>query len=200
MDTVAITSVVSSASVALATLASNAWLKRGDRKHERTLDREGRVWEAKSAALIAVISMCNRLLGFCEFDWSQDGDDVSTAAVRRCVAVLKAVEQMWSNMPVDSPELIAYASESVRRPASLLSKIVHDQMREQYSNLIDLQELREQKESAVDREDMHAAAELRDRERMTEVMIAGTATLSVDEVQRLCRTIINAARRDLGAT
>lgn len=81
--------MVSSAGVAVATLVSNAWLKRGDRKRERTLDRERRVWEAKSAALITVIANCSTLHAACQQDWSLPDDDAAMTTVRSRIAVLK---------------------------------------------------------------------------------------------------------------
>lgn len=58
VDVIALASVISSATVATATIVINAATKRGDRKHASTLDFEKRSWDLKSAALLDVVGVC----------------------------------------------------------------------------------------------------------------------------------------------
>ncbi len=59
---IATISVIASAAVALGSLGVTAWNAERQRKHERGLDFEQRVWEEKSKALFAIIEQCREFL------------------------------------------------------------------------------------------------------------------------------------------
>ena len=61
MDWIALASVLTTGTVAVVTVVSNALTKRGDRKHAAALDYEQRVWESKRAALVEVIGACEAI-------------------------------------------------------------------------------------------------------------------------------------------
>jgi hypothetical protein len=61
-DAVAITSVAFSGTVALAGLVLTYRAGREQRSHEETLAFEARAWEQKSAALLRVISVAQRVI------------------------------------------------------------------------------------------------------------------------------------------
>lgn len=99
MVDIATVSVVSSAAVALGTLAVNFIGGERQRKHEADLDFERRVWERKSEALFTVMQQCRRLA---------DSDDPVTEDNRETYAL--NLSKLLDQLAEVRPTIEAFAS------------------------------------------------------------------------------------------
>lgn len=180
----------------MATLASNAWIKRGDRKHERALDFERRVWETKNAVLTQLITKCNTLRAACEVEINVVSSDEADSLRRKRIFLLEAFERVHFDADA-SVELILYADKSVMRPAERLSKLITGELESLRFMLREIREFRVQKELSIDGQEYEAAAQARNSERYVEREICKYSTFDTDEVAALCTSIIDAARADL---
>ncbi|MGV0804812.1 hypothetical protein [Mycolicibacterium setense] len=188
MDWTAIVSVSSSAAVAVVTLVANALSKRGDRQHATTLEFEKRVWEAKSGALLDLIAKCEML---------RSSMRASDSYERQQAEVLRTYVR-GRNMTLPSAELLAYAAKAVNDPAEELQRILaHAMETEAFLTLIDLDEARQAKETAIDERDFSKAAAIRARELELLTAVGLHSGINVPVVKQLCDRVIGEARRDL---
>jgi hypothetical protein len=189
MDWIALASVVTSGVVAVLTLVINALTKRGDRRHAASLDFEKRVWEAKSSALLKLITKCELIRSMIRLTEERNVE-------RQRAAVFRVFDD--SHFSLTSAELTAYAAGSVNAPVEQLHSLMqqaYDTEALVYSHQIE--EIRREKEEAIDRADFEAAARQRDREVQTEMAIGQISGIDVAAVDVLCSRIIEQARKDL---
>ena len=188
MDWIALASVISSGLIAALSIITNAVTKRGDRKHAMSLEFEKRGWETKSAALLSLIGKCKSIRSAVDPD--QDNE-------RNQAAIFRRFDKHYYD-GLSSPELIAYAAKSVNEPVERLYRMM------QQSRSVDaliyfhrLPDIIQEKEDAMDRQDVPAAATHRDHEVETLKLVGRTSGIDVASVESLCNTIIEQAQKDL---
>jgi hypothetical protein len=195
----AIASVVSSGTVALATLIVNALTKRGDRKHESRLDYERRIWEDKRTALVAVIGDCQAIRSACSSDPPGFIGQDTPLEARKRYGILRTFDTVQGDLLKREGALVAYADRSVWVPFEKLTRTVNSEIEEHFEALSVMEPyLREKKEAAIDANDFTAAAEFREDEKRTRHSTAMSCTLDIDTLRDLCAMIIDSARADLG--
>lgn len=186
---------------AFTTQAFNAWTKRGDRKHASQLDFEKRVWEAKSAALVEVIAKCQRLKDAADVDPPGGPSPSDTGRDgRRRVQVLMEFGAIGRDLYGGAgASLLAYADQSVTKPVAALSKLLSHEYTKVISQAGYLEYLQEELESIIDGGGGSAKYfdELQESIGEAEVRLGGESTLDVEEVEKLCSEILQAARKNL---
>src|ERR1700682_6044980 len=105
-------SVVSTATVAIWNKRIDANTKREDRDHERALDYEQRVWQAKNDTLKRLISACR----FVKWRAQLTGAENTDENYRRA-ATIRALDQFRERIGDEDgiSEITAYAAEPVRK-------------------------------------------------------------------------------------
>ncbi|BBX06931.1 hypothetical protein [Mycolicibacterium aichiense] len=200
-DWVAIAGISGTAFVAITSQAVNALMKRGDRKHESQLDFEKRVWEAKSAALVEIVTKCQRLKDAADVDPPGGPSPSDTRRDgRRRVQVLMEFGAIGRDLYGGAgASLLAYADQSVTKPVAALSKLLSHEHTKVISQAGYLEYLQEELESMIDSGGGSAKRfdELQEEIDDAEVRIGSESTLNVDEVEKLCSEILGAARRNL---
>lgn len=194
MDSTAIASVVSSATVALATLGVNAWTRRSDRRHESELDYARRTWEAKSSALITVISKCDTIRSAVP---SVTFIDEQQFMAHRRIAIITAFELVGSSLANQAEALLAYSPKSVWELVARLNTIIRQERKDHAADLVRIKTYREEQESLVESLDLKEASRFYERELKTAYKMGESCTLDIDSVHALCDSIIDAARKDL---
>jgi hypothetical protein len=157
VDWLAFASVVSSATVATATIAVNALSKRGDRKHASELDFEKRSWDLKSAALLELVGVC------VEIDRGVDKSDaLPTLRVDELLRVDRALVKARGSVGATASAL---AHERTAVAMEALIAYFDDSLGDARADLVRATLYGDLKESAVDEADFTRAAEFRDLER-----------------------------------
>jgi hypothetical protein len=192
MDGVALASVVSTGSVAVLTLVFNATTKRGDRKHDMNLEFQKRVWDTKSTALLSLIQRC---------------ESISAAATEPNADREDRQAALWwrfydSGFTIHTPELVAYASDSLNHHVSDLQREMQraskaDAMVNAMTHDYAVRKARSAKEEAIDRRDYEAAVKYRDEERSHTRALGAESGINLEQVERICRDIVAGAREDL---
>lgn len=200
-DWVAIAGIAGTAFGAFTTQAFNAWTKRGDRKHASQLDFEKRVWEAKSAALVEIITKCQRLKDATDVDppGGPSPSDTTRESRRRMLVLLE-----FDAIDIDlyggvGSNLLAYADESVNVPVATLSKLLSHEYAHVMRQVTNLDELREEMDEFIAGEGGSGKRfdELRNAIDEAELRLGNESTLDVNKVEKLCSEILHAARKNL---
>lgn len=188
-DGVALASVISTGAVAAASLIINAITKRGDRKHEASIEFEKRVWDIKSHALLSVIKICESIHTAVRIHSGMDVDRVRAAVYR---------EFHRANFRLLTPELLAYAAESVTYEVEKLQRAMQRVLlTDALLYEIQVDEARKEKELAIDEGDFDRAANVHNREVAMDMRLGKSSEIDVNTVSSLCKATILHARNDL---
>jgi hypothetical protein len=187
-DIVSLAAVISTGSVALATLVINAATKRGDRKHGADLAYSKRYWDAKNRALLRLINGCSSIVSLCP---PPGGERDPKAMLTVWRALLDADLNSEENAAV-----AAYGSNEVLIWLRDLRKLIFPTAR---PDLIgELHYLREVKRAATDKGDFTAVDRYNEREQEVLAKLEPFSLyLDTNGVKELCNKIIGAARTDL---
>jgi hypothetical protein len=98
--------------------------------------------------------------------------------------------------------LLAYADKSVRDPANRLSTTLSREISDNWSAVMEIQRLGEEirrlrEETKAEDEDFIPGARLIVQKYEAEIDLGQHSTLDVDEIDKLCDNILDAARKDL---
>lgn len=182
-DAVALTSVITSGAVAMGGIVVGALGARSQRRHEKELAFEERVWETKSDAMFRLITVV------------QD--------FRRTLRADKPRERLAARLPdtIDdlhaiAPVIEAYCSETCRVAFIALHMLLSDAPHDWYTAM-QIKSVREDKEQAIEEGDFEAAAELHRKERDLLAVADEGLDLDLDKAQRLADAALTAARQNL---
>jgi hypothetical protein len=191
-------SVVSTAVAAIWSKIIDAKTKREDRQHARSLDYEGRVWQAKNDALRRLISAC-RLVKRKAQTAEQErgtGEDKLYWRVRLIEALANFKREIGDEEGIS--EITAYAAEPVCESLDALLGLIEERLRPHQVALFRLRRSRHQLElpvtDSIDSQEEHATLQETLSKAMAELM---TVDIDVDAVVKLCDRIIDVARQDL---
>jgi hypothetical protein len=201
LDWVALAGIGGTAFGSFTTQALNAWTKRGDRKHTSQLDFEKRIWEAKSAALVEIIAKCQQLKDATDVDPPGGPEPLDTdRAGRRRRLVLLEFDAIGLDLYGGvGANLLAYADKSVTQPVATLSKLLSYEYTRVAIQVVRVQHLQEEIDEFVSggggsgKRFDELQAELGE----AEMHLGNDSALDVDKVAKLCREILEAARKNL---
>lgn len=200
VDWIAFASVVSSGTVALATLVVNAATKRGDRQHAAALDYEKRVWEAKSAALIEVIGACEAIIAALRFVETAS-EPLKTLVERGKLwrayafeAILDHQDDLTGNA---SAALAAYSSEPLRAAMGDLRALTDAVLSHGGSYEFARKEIELKRTAALERQDMVEVVDAWREGEKQAAELSQRLRFERDELRELCERVIEAARQDL---
>ena len=186
----------------------DAKAKREDRQHERALDYEQRVWQAKSDALKRLISVCR----FVKVQAQLAGADNTDENHRRAVTI-RALDQFRERIGGEDgiSEITAYAAEPVRKALDEMLEVVAVQQRQHNGALSELRRVGTQwlalgNEPLIDasgasigeaQQQLQRRIDLGHERRQAPDHIGTRSDLDVDRVVTLCDRVIDVARKDL---
>lgn len=178
------------------TQAGNAWnthvagnTRREDRQHERALDYENWARQAKSDALMRLISAC-RFVKWRPDLWQPENPDENY----RRGATIRALDLFKERIGGEDgiSEITAYAAEPVRKELDKVLKLIDEQRREHKDQLEGLGAIGTQLDAEPQRDDLW-----RQRREALEA-IGRNSGLDVDKVViALCDRVIDVARNDM---
>ena len=209
VDWIALASVVSSAVVGISGKTSDALSKRGDRKHLSKIEFDKRVWDTKSTALTALISVCLDVSDKCELR-DTISSNIDPERNRKILSVL-ALDRAHDRLNDDgiTGAVVAFSSEGVRRDLQKLLATI-DREREQHRK--ELVEIRRSHDSVDDVMSRIAEVEIGSTEDAelwsllkqfvqrsadAEEHIAANCDLKIDALKQTCESVISEARKDL---
>ncbi|WP_152531579.1 hypothetical protein [Mycobacterium sp. UM_CSW] len=204
---VPVASVVVTGGVALWSKIIDARSKREDRQHARSLDYEGRVWQAKNDVLRRLISACRAvkrraLTAQRHAQVSKEDEEYSRARLA----------QGLGEFPRDIgdeegiSEITAYAAEPVREALDEMLMMIEERLRSHQVSLFMLRNAETQlelarlaqQEARRSGEEPEEGIEGRLKQRRANAMARLTAAdIDVDAVIKLCDHIIDVARKDI---
>jgi len=186
-----------------------AVIRRGDRRQERALDWERRVWQAKSDALTRLISACR----FIKWRVQQAEADKPGDENYRRGAAIRALDLFRGRIGDEDgiSEVTAYGAEPVCKALEEVLKEVRVQQGKHGASLSALGPIGDRlyrlgKEEPL--EDVPGAEGQQHSEQYNDLMsqraqvfvaIGSASNLDVDKVIRLCNHVIDVAKRDLQA-
>lgn len=207
---VPVVSVVATATVAIWTKRIDGATKREDRQHERALNYEDRVWQAKSDALLRLISSCRSIKDKVSVAQQVDGVDEDYNGWRsRLVQALANFKRDLGGEEAVSA-IVAYASEPVRAAVDDMLEQIEQLVQPNRMSLLIMRNLDTQlerlgrkpagdgaevmttEERKAKRSDLHAKLANR-----LEILGSTTADIDLDGWNRKCDNIISVARLDL---
>jgi hypothetical protein len=165
------------------------------------LDFEKRVWEAKSAALVEIITKCQRLKDATDVDppSGPSPSDTNRESRRRMMVLLE-----FDAIGIDlygevGSNLLAYADESVNVPFATLSKLLSHEYTQVLRQVTNFEDLREEMDDFIESENGSGQRfdELREAIDEAELRLGNESTLDVKKVEKLCSKILDAARKNL---
>ncbi|BBY91324.1 hypothetical protein MGALJ_09930 [Mycobacterium gallinarum] len=205
---VPIVSVLATATVAIWTKRIDAATRRDDRQHERALNFEDRVWQAKSDALRRLISACRsvkRKAQIAQRPGCEEDDYISWRA--RLTLELYGFKQALGDEEGVS-DIVAYAAEPVRDAVDDMLAHITDLTRPHAVHLTTMQNAErtlartrraeefESRTDASQRKAEHDRA-LRQLSNAVQEIGTGTADVDLDAWVGRCNRIIDVARQDL---
>lgn len=191
MDWVPLVAVITTGFVAVASLGVNWLMQRSNHKHTSTLEFEKRTWETKSAALLNLIGVCQSVL-----------DAIAADPNRERSHTQYAVHQVFDGAAyrLETPELIAYASEQVRDEVSKLQAVVSsvERKRGEMDVVTDSYNFAPEYFGFDEDDPMFEfhPEYMRQEEELTR-RLGELTGINLDEVSTLCASIIQYARDDL---
>jgi hypothetical protein len=202
-------SVVVTGGVAVWSKIIDARTKREDRQHSRTLNYEGRVWEAKNAALRSLITACRYVKSEAQRKrWF--GGDAETDQLDSLALTVRAVYRFKARLGGEDgiSEITALAAQPVREALDEMLALSDAQMQRHLLQLRILERIDPQVEASQDQEfghdegdaitaHLHELGALMSRQEDALQKIAMNTDVDVDAVIKLCDRIIDVARQDL---
>jgi hypothetical protein len=149
-DAVAIASVISTATIGVASLLTQAWITRRNHEHQRQLAIEQRQADAQKEArdsLVALTRWCIELRARLEGTPTDE--------------LMRYTGRTWE---LDA-QLVVHLAPEVQTALQSLDAVIRRLGSMHFETLMAIGQLRAQKEEALDDEDLSLAAALRDQER-----------------------------------
>jgi len=186
---------IGSAWVLIRTKRIDADTHGADRDHERRLDYEQRVWQAKSDILKTLISACRSV--------KRQAQQYQDEKLSRATTI-RALDLFRDTIGEDGiSEITAYAAEPVREAVEELLELINTQVRAHSDPLLTLLkvgiELRQLGDDVARMETAPQRARLHFQRSDALKIIGDTSDLDVDGVVVLCDRVIDVARNDLRA-
>ena len=208
MDWIALASVVTSGVVGISGKATDAWSRRGDRKHESKLETDKRVWEAKDAALTALIDICMELSDKCEIRVKLQADAPAENSLRgRRIQAVCGLEHAYEQLIIRNVTgpAVAYSTNRLRRDLEWLIEtakaemLAHrDELAEISRAMSGMRHVAERIEEARENEELGVLLRNSvDRHGVAADRIADVCELDVQGLKDGCESIIVEARKDL---
>jgi hypothetical protein len=178
--------------------------KREDRQHERALDYEKRVWQAKNDLLTRLISACRFVKWQAQLTGAENTDEN-----HRRAATIRALDQFRGRIGHEAgiSEITAYAAEPVRKALDELLEEVNEQRRQHMSALLTLRRVGTRLDAAIKEPltddsgapvaDAQQRVHLDSQREQALGDIGGSSDLDVDRVIALCDRVVDDARKDL---
>lgn len=182
---VALTSVIATGSVGLGGLLVSYRSGSEQRRHEASLAHSARVWEQKSEALLAVVTIARRMI---------DTLDSPREVVRERFG-LSLADVVWRLDELVAP-IEAHASSECREAFDSLRSLLNQSKRDVGAEAT-IEAIRREKEDAIDAGNFEEAARLRNRERNRTKQVNEAHGLDADEVRMRARRLIETARESL---
>lgn len=184
---------IGSAWVLIRTKRIDADTHRADHDHERRLDYEQRVWQAKSDILKTLISACRSV----KRQAQQHQDEKLSRAT-----TIRALDLFRDKIGEDGiSEITAYAAEPVREAVDELLELIDTQVRAYSDPLLTLRKVGHELQQLGDDVGLIETAPQRASLQFQRIdalkIIGGTSDLDVDGVVALCDRVIDVARNDL---
>ncbi|QOF29124.1 hypothetical protein [Mycobacteroides abscessus] len=206
------TSVLVTGGVAVWSKIIDARSKREDREHARTLDYEGRVWQAKKDLLRTLITACRALKSKALRELQADNDEEDKRHWR--ARTVEGLDQFHEDIGGNDglSELTAYASDELRVTLNEMLQWCNQRLAGQYEWLLSIEfcdtqlekirALRSELDKADGPVDLAEQVKLSQQEseqwmnRSRAYKELGAVEIDADELAALCDKVIDAARQD----
>lgn len=220
-EIITLVSVVSTAVVGMSGKVTDVITKRGDRKYESAQKLDDRVWETKSAALTTVIDVCLDISEKCDLEPARpatvDSDGIDVPAVDpirsrrlKVVRALVGADELLDQTVVGT--VASFCAKAVRRELHRLISTIKTEMKKHANELAEIRRNSESVDNIIQRlaeSDVATASEhplwntlgtYLDRSSLCEDRIATECDLDFDSLKKTCESVVEEARKDLGAS